>query len=113
MNDCQVWLAEHYAVLDPVSAMIERSGLPPTTFARRFKRATGYRPMDYVHTLRVEEAKEMLEMSDCTIDHVGHEVGYEDPSSFRRLFKRKAGLTPSDYRRRFGSRRFDRYELVH
>ena len=113
VHDCQVWLAEHYAVLDPVSAMIERSGLPPTTFARRFKRATGYRPMDYVHTLRVEEAKEMLEMSDCTIDHVGHEVGYEDPSSFRRLFKRKAGLTPSEYRRRFGRRRFDRYELVH
>ena len=112
VHDCQVWLADHHAVPDPVSAMTERSGLPPTTFARRFKRATGYRPMDYVHSLRVEEAKEMLETSDRTIDHIGHEVGYEDPSSFRRLFKRKAGLTPSDYRRCFGRRRFDRYDLA-
>ena len=112
VHDCQVWLADHHAVPDPVSAMMERSGLPPTTFARRFKRATGYRPMEYVHSLRVEEAKEMLETSDRTIDHIGHEVGYEDPSSFRRLFKRKAGLTPSDYRRCFGRRRFDRYDLA-
>ncbi len=68
--------------------------------------------MDYVHRLRVEEAKEMLETSDFTIDRIGHEVGYEDPASFRRLFKRRAGLTPSDYRRRFGRRRFDRYDLT-
>ena len=93
--------------------MTERAGLLPTTFARRFKRATGYRPMDYVHRLRVEEAKEMLETSDRAIDHIGREVGYEDPASFRRLFKRTAGVTPSIYRRRFGRRRFDRYDLVH
>lgn len=111
VHDCQRWVAEHYAVLDPVSAMMERSGLPPTTFARRFKRATGYRPIDYVHTLRVEEAKQMLERSEVSIDQIGHDVGYEDPASFRRLFKRKAGVTPSVYRRRFGCQRFGRYEL--
>jgi transcriptional regulator GlxA family with amidase domain len=113
VHDCQVWVADHYVVLDPVSAMTAQSGLPPTTFARRFKRATGYRPIDYVHTLRVEEAKEMLERSDASIDQIGRDVGYEDPASFRRLFKRKAGVTPSIYRRRFGHRRFDRYDLPH
>ncbi len=113
VRDCQVWVADRYAVPDPVSAMTERSGLPPTTFARRFKRATGYRPMEYVHTLRVEEAKETLERSDATIDQIGYDVGYQDPASFRRLFKRKAGVTPSLYRRRFGRRRFERYALVH
>jgi transcriptional regulator GlxA family with amidase domain len=112
VHDCQEWAADNYAVLDPVSTMIERSGLPSTTFARRFRRATGYRPIDYVHTLRVEEAKEMLERSDASIDRIGHDVGYEDPASFRRLFKRKAGVTPSNYRRRFGRRRFDRYDLL-
>ncbi len=112
VHDCQVWAADNYAVLDPVSAMIERSGLASTTFARRFKRATGYRPMDYVHTLRVEEAKEMLEKSDASIDQIGRDVGYEDPASFRRLFKRKVGVPPSIYRRRFGRRRFDRYSLL-
>jgi len=112
VNECQAWIAEHYEKPNPIAAMVRRSGLPPTTFARRFKRATGYRPMEYVHTLRVEEAKQMLETGGDAIDKVGREVGYEDPASFRRVFRRKVGLTPSIYRRRFGRSRFERFELV-
>ena len=89
--------------------MIEHTGLAHTTFVRRFKRATGDRPMDYVHMLRIEKAKEMLEGSNNSVDEIGHEVGYEDPASFRRIFKRKVSLTPSVYRRKFGYGRFDRY----
>jgi transcriptional regulator GlxA family with amidase domain len=111
VKDCQLWIADNYAQTNPVSRMTLKSGVPPATFARRFKRATGYHPMDYVHALRVEEAKQMLETTDQAIDEIGHEVGYEDPASFRRLFKRKTMLTPAAYRRRFGKARFERYEL--
>jgi transcriptional regulator GlxA family with amidase domain len=110
VNECQAWIAGHYEHPNPISGMAERSGLSPTTFARRFNRATGYRPMDYVHALRVEEAKEMLETGDDAIDKIGREVGYEDPASFRRIFKRKVGLTPSIYRRKFSRSRFERFE---
>jgi transcriptional regulator GlxA family with amidase domain len=109
---CQEWIAYHYDNPNPITAMVKLSELPPTTFARRFKRATGYRPMDYVHILRVEEAKQMLEMSGNAVDQIGREVGYEDPASFRRIFKRTAGLTPSIYRRRFGRGRFEQYERM-
>lgn len=112
VNECQAWIAENYENPNPIAAMVRRSGLPATTFARRFKRATGYRPIEYVHTLRVEEAKEMLELSSNAVDQIGREVGYEDPASFRRIFKRKVGLTPSIYRRRFGRSRFERFELM-
>ena len=111
VNECQVWIAEHYASPNPISAMVERSRLPPTTFSRRFKRATGYRPIDYVHTLRIEEAKQMLETGDANIEEIGREVGYEDPASFRRIFKRNVGISPSNYRRRFGRKRFEEIEL--
>jgi transcriptional regulator GlxA family with amidase domain len=109
INQCQVWLAGHFQHPNPISGMIEHCGLSPTTFARRFNRATGYRPMDYVHALRMEGAKEMLETGSSVIDKIGREVGYEDPASFRRIFKRKVGLTPSHYRRRFGRGRFERF----
>jgi transcriptional regulator GlxA family with amidase domain len=111
IRDCQVWLAEHYATRNPVAAMVERSGLAPTTFARRFSRATGYVPIDYVHAVRIEEAKQILETTDLIIESVCAEVGYEDSASFRRLFKRRSGLTPAEYRRLFGRHRFKRYDM--
>ena len=58
---CQAWIAEHYAHAAPVAAMIQHSGLAERSFQRRFKLATGMTPMEYVQTLRVEEAKHLLE----------------------------------------------------
>lgn len=101
IRECQLWIADNYTCANPVSQMVERSGLNPRTFARRFIAASGYPPMEYVHSLRVEEAKQFLETEDLSVDEVGHHVGYEDPAYFHRLFKRKTGLTPARYRRKF------------
>jgi transcriptional regulator GlxA family with amidase domain len=81
--------------------MMEASGLTARTFARRFAAATGYSPSDYVQTLRIEEAKHLLETTNIPTDEVGAQVGYDDPASFRRAFKRIAGVTPARYRMRF------------
>lgn len=99
--DAQAWIADNYTEANPVARLVERSGLTERTFKRRFKQATGYAPIDYVQTLRIEEAKQLLETSDTLVDEVGTLVGYEDPTFFRRLFKRSTGVTPSRYRQRF------------
>lgn len=98
---CQSWIAEHYAAENPVGQMIARSGLNERTFARRFRAATGYAPVQYVQTLRIEEAKQLLESTGEPTDAIARRVGYEDPAFFRRLFKRHTGLTPARYRQRF------------
>ena len=59
--------------------------------------------VEYVHTLRLEEAKRLLETTDFAIDPVANGVGYEDSSFFRRLFRRKVGLSPHAYRLRFSA----------
>lgn len=102
---CQEWVASHYAEPSPVAAMIKLSGVPERSFIRRFVKATGMAPLDYVHSLRLEEAKQMLETKDLPVEAIANEVGYEDASFFGRLFRRKVGLTPLNYRRRFGSLR--------
>ncbi len=96
----QEWLVDNYAVSNPVSAMVERSGLPVRSFKRRFSAATGYTPVEYVQALRIEEAKQMLESEATAIEEISASVGYEDPTFFRRLFKRRAGVTPAQYRQR-------------
>jgi transcriptional regulator GlxA family with amidase domain len=101
IGDCQSWIAENYHADHPVQRMAEHTGLNPRTFARRFRAATGYLPIDYVQALRIEEAKQMLETGEADIDGIAEMVGYDDPASFRRLFKRRVRLTPAAYRRKF------------
>ena len=98
---CQAWIASHYDRPSPVGAMIELAELPERSFNRRFKRATGLAPMEYVHTLRLEEAKQLLESGEDPVEAIAQQVGYEDAAFFGRLFRRKVGVTPAQYRKRF------------
>lgn len=105
----QSWIGEHYATENPVGGMTGTTGVSATTFARRFRSATGKSPMAYIQALRIEEARQLLETTDSPVAEIGGEVGYDDPASFRRLFKRHTGLSPAEHRRIFGARRFSRY----
>jgi transcriptional regulator GlxA family with amidase domain len=102
---CQSWIAEHFREPSPVGAMIRLSGIAERSFKRRFRAATGMSPLEYVHMLRHEAAKELLERDDRAAETVAFEVGYEDAAFFRRLFRRHVHLTPSQYRKRFGEMR--------
>src|SRR5690606_10359804 len=97
---CQVWLAQNYERPDIVAELVRYSGLPKRTFDRRFRAATGYSPLGYIQSLRIEEAKHILETAATPIDEIACEVGYADTASFRRLFRRLVGMTPGDYRRK-------------
>jgi transcriptional regulator GlxA family with amidase domain len=98
----QHWLQSTGAVDVSLAAMAERAGLEERTFLRRFRAATGLKPTEYCQHLRVGKAREMLEFTNGTIDHIAWTVGYQDPSAFRATFKKITGLAPSDYRTRFG-----------
>ncbi|MFC3227919.1 GlxA family transcriptional regulator [Marinibaculum pumilum] len=99
----QDWLAENYQTPHAVADMVAASGLPDRSYKHRFRQATGMTPIDYVHTLRLEEAKQALETGTDPVEAVAAEVGYEDASFVRRRFRRKVGLSPSEYRRRFAT----------
>jgi transcriptional regulator GlxA family with amidase domain len=101
----QEWIAMHYDHAHPVAEMVEASGLAERTFKRRFGKATGLSPLEYVHTLRLEEAKQMLEAGDEPVEAVAEAVGYEDAAFFSRMFRRRVGISPGRYRRRFGGLR--------
>ena len=102
---CQTWVAAHYQEPNPVTALVRLSGLAERSFKRRFQNATGMAPLEYVHALRIEEAKQMLESDEQPIEAIAQEVGYEDAAFFSRLFRRKVNLSPTQYRKRFGALR--------
>jgi transcriptional regulator GlxA family with amidase domain len=94
----QQWLFHHFAERVEVEAVARRVGLSPRTFARRFRAATGVTPIRYLHQLRMNAARHLLEGRGASLQEVSQEVGYEDVTFFRRLFRRHTGESPSAYR---------------
>ncbi len=88
-------------MLAPVRCAVPAASPFSSQAAAGVSAATGYLPIDYVHALRIEEAKQFIGTETGSIDDVGLKIGYEDPTFFRRLFKRQTGLTPAAYRRKF------------
>lgn len=98
----QDWLHTHYRGDVRIEELASVVGMSPRNFARRFKEATGQNPLSYLHTLRIETAKRLLENGRLTIQEIMLESGYEDAIFFRKLFRRHTGVTPTGYRARFG-----------
>lgn len=97
----QRYLEQHLTEKTTVVQMAKMAQMVERTFLRRFKKATGDSPLEYLQRLRVEAAKRLLERGETRIDLITQAVGYEDASSFRRLFKQIVGVSPTVYRRRF------------
>ncbi|WP_227287952.1 helix-turn-helix domain-containing protein [Boseongicola sp. H5] len=99
--DAQVWAAQNYDAPSPVTAMADRAQMTERGFLRRFKKATGQAPTEYIQTLRIEEAKQLLETTAMPIEEIATEIGYSEPSSFRSAFRKRVGVSASAYRRKW------------
>lgn len=100
----QKWLASHLREEVDLDVLAAHVGMSPRNFARRFKGATGEAPLAYLHRLRIDTARHLLENKHRSVQEVSLAVGYEDVAFFRRLFQRHTGASPRDYRARFGLR---------
>lgn len=98
------WIHEHSREDFRFEALAEHLAMSPRNFIRRFKAATGLKPVEYLQKLRVRAARHYLEEGDARVEEVGARVGYADAPFFRRVFKRETGHTPSSYRKRFSAR---------
>lgn len=70
-------------------------------FDRRFIKATGNTPIEYVQRVKIESAKKTFETSRKTINQVMYEVGYSDIKSFREVFRKITGMSPLEYRAKY------------
>lgn len=63
-----------------------------------FKARTGEKFVDYLNSIRIEKAKELLAGSQRKMYQVARAVGYDNVKYFFRVFKKKTGITPEQYR---------------
>lgn len=98
------WALLHLGEPLTLDAMARHSASSARTFSRRFVDDTGYTPMQWLLRARVDRARELLELSERSIEQVAAEVGLGTGANLRQHFQRILGTTPSDYRRTFTGR---------
>lgn len=94
------YLEENYAKnisLDDLSAL---AGLSKYHFLRFFTRQKGISPYSYLETIRIGNAKKLLEQGISPVE-VALRTGFSDQSHFSNFFKKLIGLTPRQYMRIF------------
>lgn len=102
IREVQSWAMEHLSADLSVEALAARSAMSPRNFARVFAKETGTTPARFVEDLRLDAARQRLEMGTETIEEVARACGLAGGLALRRVFDRDLGVSPSEYRERFG-----------
>ncbi|WDZ85717.1 GlxA family transcriptional regulator [Micromonospora cathayae] len=98
------WLMGHLDRPLTVEELAARAGMPPRTFARRFRAETGTTPHDWLTNQRVLLARRLLEETRLTVEAVAGQAGFGDGAALRHHFTRRVGATPAAYRATFRER---------
>lgn len=70
-------------------------------FSKVFKSVTGMTPMDFLNTIRIQKARNILINSTKSITDIAMECGFNSPSYFSSCFLEKYKMTPSAFRQSF------------
>ena len=109
IREAEMYLQQRFDRGVSIDQLADAMSMSSRNLIRRFKAATGRVPGDYVQSLRVTAARELLERGGgVSIQEVCTRVGYEDVAFFRQLFKRHTGLSPVEYRSRFAGMSVER-----
>ncbi|MCP2307125.1 AraC family transcriptional regulator [Kitasatospora paracochleata] len=116
VHELLVELRRHRADLDPagepvlevlrrdaclplsVSEHARRAGMTVPELRRAVQAVGAVGPKEYLLTVRLNEAKQLLAASELPVAAVARRVGYDDPAYFTRIFTRRVGVAPSVFR---------------
>lgn len=89
------YLHEHAVERFSVAEYAEEQGLSVSRFIHVFREATGQSPKRYQTSIRMNEARMLLESTDYPVAEIADMVGYDNPLYFSRLFRAHVGMPPS------------------
>ncbi|MBK8874204.1 MAG: helix-turn-helix domain-containing protein [Bacteroidetes bacterium] len=97
----QIFLEENYQDKISIEKLASDLSIGRRNFDRRFIKATGLTPIDYLQRVKTEAAKKLFETTRKTVSEIMYEVGYNDAKAFREVFCRVTGLSPLDYKMKY------------
>jgi len=94
-----IFMRAHFAKAITLTDVAREAGLSRFHFCRLFHHETSVKFHEYLHDLRVSQAKALLADRHLRITEVAYAVGFNDLSHFDRTFRKIVGRSPSEYRK--------------
>ena len=99
MEQAKAFINSHYSEKLALADVSEHLNISSGHLSNTFKKYTGVTISDYIASVKIEHAKELIEISDL--------LGFENPYYFSKVFKKVTGIAPREYENRSGYRTGD------
>ena len=96
----QDFVSYHYMEDIKVKDLAQSCHISETHFRRVFTSYMKMSPLEYINTVRINTACELLETTDAPVADIAHKCGFTTNSTFNRNFKHLMGVTPLEWRKR-------------
>lgn len=101
VQQAQVYIESNLHDKISVEHLSSQFAVSRRNFDRRFIKATGNTPVEYLQRVKIESAKKAFETSRKTVSEVMYDVGYSDVKAFREVFRKFTGMSPLEYRGKY------------
>lgn len=97
IDEMKNYIQENFTKELSLDQVADHVGLNPDYLGKLFKKVEGQTFTDYLISLRMEKAKELLSERSLSIKQISYMVGYSDPNYFSRAFKKYVGISATQY----------------
>lgn len=94
------YLETNYTITN-IQDIANHFGFNSSYLSRIFKSSTGITLINALINVRISRAKNLLLVTETSVDQIAEMVGYNDTTYFIRIFKKETGKTPLQYRKDF------------
>lgn len=93
------YFQDHYHEMISIEDYAHSRHVSTCWFIRSFRTLTKTTPLQYILSIRIANARALLEHTQYNVTEVAALVGFDDPLYFSHLFKKHTGVSPSQYRK--------------
>ena len=91
------YIREVYKEEVTISHISEECGVSERYLRKLFAQFLKFSPLDYINSIRINKAIDLLRNSDMSIKEVSYQCGFKSPQYFSRVFKQRTGTSPRDF----------------
>lgn len=94
------YIGEHYSEKLSLDFLAEKAGYSKQTLINKFRKQYNKTPIEYLTTVRINNAKFLLVNTHLSIEQISKLCGYENMYYFSNAFKKQTDMSPLKFRQK-------------